>query len=247
MASRTKPGSGLFIVFEGGDGAGKTKAANGLYERLQRKGYRDRVILTRQPPDTSDGNVLRRVMSSPQSWLTVPTTELSQFLLVEPPVADSTAPGVILKPHEAHWFELIYFMTMRARLVSEVIRPSLEKGQIVICDRHAASSVAYQGYGRGLDLRMIAAANRIAAPGIQPDLVFLLDVDPEEGLKRKQRAGRRGPFGEAEIEFQKRVRESYLKMAMDNPEIWIKVDGTWSTRKIGNFVWKQVEPFLSRI
>lgn len=84
--------------------------------------------------------------------------------------------------------ELLLFNASRAQLVADVIRPALEKGEVVICDRFADSTLAYQGYGRGIPLEQVEAVNRAATVGLKPDLTILLDLSPEEGMRRQQTA-----------------------------------------------------------
>jgi len=105
--------------------------------------------------------------------------------------------------------ELMLFNASRSQLVQDVILPGLEGGKIVICDRFTDSTVAYQSYGRGLDLNTVKTINEIASRGLKPDLTFLLDVPPEIGLSRKrQQANDR--FEKEAVEFHQRVREGFL-------------------------------------
>lgn len=106
--------------------------------------------------------------------------------------------------------ELLLFNAARTQLIDEVIRPELEKGKVVICDRYADSTTAYQSYGRGLDSETVAAINNTATGGLKPDLTILLDISAEEGLARKQRRDR---FEQEDIAFHQKVREGYLKLA----------------------------------
>lgn len=120
--------------------------------------------------------------------------------------------------------ELMLFMASRAQHVRELIRPALERGATVICDRFADSSAAYQGYGRGIDLELISALNEFATGGLKPDLTILLDLDPEEGLRRARRG--RGDLDRIELEeleFHRRVREGYLEMARREPDRFVVI------------------------
>ena len=141
--------------------------------------------------------------------------------------------------------ELMLFNASRAQLVAEVIQPSLERGKVVISDRYADSTTAYQGYGRGLDLEMVKAANNAATQGLKPALTILLDISAEEGLARK-RAKRQDRFEREALAFHQRVREGYLKMAADEPERWLVVDASQSKRKIADIIWQKVSQLLSR-
>ena len=140
--------------------------------------------------------------------------------------------------------ELMLFNASRAQLVTEVIKPSLEGGKVVISDRYADSTTAYQGYGRGLDLEMVKATNNAATQGVKPDLTILLDISPEKGLARK-RARRQDRFEQEEIAFHQRVWKGYLKMAADEPERWLVVDASQSKEKIAQIIWQGVSQLLS--
>ena len=140
--------------------------------------------------------------------------------------------------------ELLLFNASRAQLVTKVIRPNLESGKIVICDRYADSTTAYQGYGRGLDLEMVKAINDTATQGLKPDLTILLDMPVEAGLARK-RGKRQDRFEQEEIAFHQRVREGYLKLAANEPQRWLVIDATQSKGKIAQIIWQRVSQLLS--
>ena len=139
--------------------------------------------------------------------------------------------------------ELLLFNTSRAQLVEEVIRPGLQKGINVICDRYADSTTAYQGYGRLLDMETVAAANRAGTLGLVPDLTILLDMPVEKGLARKGDKAR-DRFEKESIDFHRRVREGYLKMAEAEPGRWLVIDGTLSRDNITAIIWEKVSKLL---
>jgi len=117
--------------------------------------------------------------------------------------------------------EILLFCAARAQIVDEVIRPNLEKGVVVISDRYADSTLAYQGYGHGLDLVTLKEILRFATGGLQPDLTLLLDVDVEEGLKRRRIGGGEWNRLDAQqVAFHQRVRQGYLEMATEEPDRW---------------------------
>ena len=122
--------------------------------------------------------------------------------------------------------ELLLFEAARAHLVTRVIVPALAAGAHVLCDRFAASSVAYQSFGRGLDRATVEAANGIATQGVEPDLVLLLDVPPEVGLERRLGGGAITHFDALPMEFHRRVREGYRVLAKESPETWRIIDAT---------------------
>ena len=140
--------------------------------------------------------------------------------------------------------ELLLFNTCRTQLVDEVIRPNLEKGKVVISDRYADSTTAYQSYGRGLALEMVKAINNTATQGLKPDLTVLLDIPVEAGLARKTK-GRPDRFEREDIAFHQRVREGYLKLAANDPQRWLIVDASQSKVKISEIIWRRVSQLLS--
>ena len=140
--------------------------------------------------------------------------------------------------------ELMLFNASRAQLVTEVIQPALERGKVVISDRYADSTTAYQGYGRGLDLEIVKATNNAATQGLKPALTILLDIPAEEGLARK-RVKRQDRFEREGLAFHHRVREGYLKLAGDEPERWLVVDASQSKEKIAQIIWQRVSQLLS--
>jgi len=140
--------------------------------------------------------------------------------------------------------ELLLFNASRSQLVTEVIQSSLQDGKVVICDRYTASTIAYQGYGRGLDLQIVGVINNTATQGLNPDLVVLLDMPAEAGLARKT-AKRRDRFEQEDIAFHQRVREGYLKLATDDPERWLVVDASQSKAKVERIIWQRVSQMLS--
>jgi dTMP kinase len=140
--------------------------------------------------------------------------------------------------------ELLLFNASRAQLVAEVIQPGLKNGKVVISDRYADSTTAYQGYGRRLDLDTVKATNSAATQGLKPDLTILLDIPAEEGLDRKK-AKSRDRFEREVLAFHQRVREGYLKMAAAEPERWLVVDASQSKRKIAQIIWQRVSQLLA--
>jgi len=140
--------------------------------------------------------------------------------------------------------ELLMFNASRAQLVAEVIQPALKSGQVVICDRYADSTTAYQSYGRGLGLETVKTINRAATQGLNPNLTVLLDISAEEGLARKG-ARRRDRFEQEDIAFHRRVRAGYLKLAADEPERWLVIDATQPKEKIAQIIWQRVTQLVS--
>ena len=202
-------GNSAFIVFEGGEGSGKSTQAKALEGQLRRLGFK--AVLTHEPGGTLLGNKLRRWLK----WGRGVTTQTELFL----------------------------FLASRSQLVTKVIRPALERGQVVICDRFDASTFAYQGYGRGMDLAFLETVNSFVTDGLSPDLVILLDLDVEKGLKRKRM--RLDCFEREEFAFHHRVRDAYLKLAAADPERWLVVDGALPEEKVRDLIWTRVKQLVS--
>ena len=121
--------------------------------------------------------------------------------------------------------ETLLYQAARAQIVEQVIRPRLAAGEVVISDRFADSTIAYQGYGHQQDLKQVRALVNYATGGLMPDLTILLDVDVEVGLQRKTQNGSEWNRLDAyTVEFHKRVRTGYLQMAKEEPERWKVID-----------------------
>ena len=200
---------GVFVVFEGGEGAGKTTQARVLARRLQREGHP--AVLIREPGGTSLGESLRRRLKGRSD-----VTPLAELLL---------------------------FMAARAQLVEEVIVPRLRQGGSVVCDRFCASTLAYQGYGRGLSLKTIADLNQVATGGLQPDLNVLLNIAVASGFARKKDGGK-DTFESQATDFHEQVREGYLQIAGGDPDRWLVLDGVKPKDTISGQVWGKVKPLL---
>ena len=203
----------LFIVFEGGEGCGKSTQTRALCRRLSKDGFR--AVLTREPGGTRLGERVRRHLKRTGETRISPLAEL--FLIA----------------------------TARAQLVSEIIRPELEKGKTVICDRFTPSTLAYQGYGRGLNTDALREVNDIATDGMSPDLIVLLDIPIEDGLGRKK-SKERDRFESESLAFHARVRRGYLDMAKADPERWLVVDGRLPKKEIEEMIWGKVSILLKR-
>ncbi len=170
------------------------------------------VVLTHEPGDTALGNELRRALKRRRDSFISPQAEL--FL----------------------------FAASRVQLVAELIRPALEEGKVVICDRFTYSTLVYQGYGRGLDFTAIKMVNNMATGNLNPDLIILLDISPEQGLARKRSLKDR--FELEDLSFHRRVREGYLKMAAAEPDRWLAIDASLPKEKIAEIIWDRVSRLL---
>jgi dTMP kinase len=185
---------GIFITLEGIDGTGKSTQFRRLVDDLRKSGYQ--VCATREPGGTRVGEQIRRI------------------LLARGGPAGRGTPTPLT--------ELTLMYAARAQHLEEVVRPALERGEVVISDRFNDASIAYQGSGRKLGPRLVKALDRLICGSTQPDLTLLLDLEPRVALKRAlgreaRRNSRRGRFEAEGIEFQERVRSGYLAIAQREP------------------------------
>ncbi len=171
------------------------------------------AVLTREPGGTALGDRLRELLMN--------TTD------------------VAINPRA----EALLFAAARAQLVQEVIRPALAAGRVVICDRFADSTIAYQSFGRGLPLAEVRQVVEFASGGLKPDLTVLLDLPPEEGRRRKGTdLGDR--FEDEELDFHRRVRQGYLALAAAEPGRWFVVDGRLGRDEVAALIRARVDSRL---
>jgi len=129
--------------------------------------------------------------------------------------------------------EILLFCAARAQIVAEIIRPQLEQGVVVISDRYADSTLAYQGYGHGIDLSILRQILSFATGGLIPDLTLLFDVDVETGLSRRQSGG--GEWNRLDdyaVAFHRRVRNGYLELAAAEPARWLRIDAAQTPSRV---------------
>jgi dTMP kinase len=173
------------------------------------------LLHTREPGGTSIGDQIRDVLHSLQN------TEMH--------------------PHT----EVLLYVASRAQLVAQVIRPALELGTIVLCDRYADSTLAYQGFGHGLELAGLRAIIAFATRGLKPDLTLYFDLSAEEGLRRRQRdADQGGEFNRLDafaLEFHQRVRSGYDTLIAEEPERWHRIYAEQPIEKVQAEVLQAVE------
>lgn len=210
---------GFFVVLEGGDGSGKSTQARRLAETLQSRGLD--VVLTQEPAGTRLGELIKGVFESRHT--------------------DRDAPPLSAKT------ELFLFEAARSDHVRTVIRPALDAGRVVVCDRFTDSTLAYQGYGRGLPLDEVRRLNEIATEGLAPDLVLLFDVPPEVGVARADSGGEtRDSIGQESLDFHRRVREGFLEIARAGGSVYHVLDATRPEDEVAGAVWSAVERAMSR-
>lgn len=211
--------SGVFITFEGPEGSGKSTQIVLLAERLRAQRQVE-VVTTREPGGTPVGEAIRGILQHDTAG------------------SDIGAAA-----------ETLLFEASRAQLVEHVIRPALARGAVVLCDRFADSTTAYQGYGRGFDIDALLQLHAFALNGVNPTLTLLLDLDVEVGFKRIQaRHGNTGGLDRMEREsqaFHSRVVEGFRDMAKRWPERFRRIDGSASVESVHASIWRQVEEILA--
>jgi dTMP kinase len=180
---------GILITGEGVEGSGKTTQLHRLAAFLQSQGYE--VVETREPGGTPTAEHIRQVLLNTQG-------------------GTAPSPSDLILP----WCEVFLILAARTQHVTQVIRPALQRGAVVICDRFADSTLAYQGYGRGLPVAFLRKLNGVATGGLSPDLTLLFDLPVEVGLARR----RQGRLEETRIDresraFHGRVRRGFLTLA----------------------------------
>jgi dTMP kinase len=143
--------------------------------------------------------------------------------------------------------EILLYCAARAQLVGQIIRPHLQSGGLVICDRYADSTLAYQGYGRGLDLPTLRMILDFATGGLWPDITFYLDIDVESGLKRKRVGGDEwNRMDDLAVDFHRRVRAGYREMVAQEPARWVMVDATRDAETVAKEIWEMMERRMNK-
>jgi dTMP kinase len=192
---------GFFIVFEGGDGAGKSTQVKKLAQNLENSN--ETVILCREPGGTQLGLKIREILLDQEEFEVTPR------------------------------MEALLFAADRAINMSQVIKPALEKGQVVIADRHIDSSIAYQGVGRKLGVQTIEDISRWAVQDVVPDLTVLLDVDANTGPSRITEKDR---LDKETGEFHNLVNQAFRDLALANPDRYVVIDATKPIEEISKLV-----------
>ncbi len=161
------------------------------------------VIVTREPGGTDIGDQIRDVLHDPDNIAMNARTEI------------------------------LLYSASRAQHVAQLVRPALAAGKIIVSDRYADSTLAYQGYGRGLHLETLMTITLFATDGLLPDLTLYLDITPEEGLRRRQLGGDEWNRLDAEaLEFHQQVRDGYLELIKQEPRRWVVIDAARSEEEV---------------
>lgn len=204
---------GAFIVFEGGEGAGKTTQMSATAEHLRSLGHE--VLTTREPGGTSIGEAIREILLDPANDRMTSRTEA------------------------------LLYAAARAQHASEVIRPALEEGSIVLCDRYIDSSVAYQGAGRGLGIEQIRDLSLWATDSLLPDLTVVLSLPVEDGFSRKDHQFDR--LEREPMEFHRVVADAYAAAAANDPSRYVVIGADGSPEQVQQEVRTAVTGLLARL
>jgi len=173
------------------------------------------VCLTREPGGTQIGDQIRAVLHDLQNTAMQPRAEI------------------------------LLYSASRAQVVGEVIQPHLARGGVVVCDRYADSTLAYQGYGHGLNLEVLRTITNFATGGLWPDLTLLLDLEAEAGLRRRKAGGEWNRLDAYDLEFHQRVRQGYLTLAAEEPARWVVLPAEGEVEELGERIWSAVAARLA--
>jgi dTMP kinase len=171
------------------------------------------VLLTREPGGTALGKDLRALLL--EKSLSKPVGEITELLL---------------------------YAADRAQHIEEELKPNLDTGKFILCDRYTDSTIAYQGYGRGLDMSLINNLNQIATGGLKSDITIWLDVDVEVGLSRKRGQTKLDRIEQETMDFHRRVQQGYTELAVSNPSQIVRIDGNYSQ----DIVQKNIQEILQK-
>lgn len=204
---------GKLIVFEGSEGGGKTTQMqrcrlwlheSGILHRTQKtSGSSPRILVTAEPGGTELGQGLRRLLLEQNQQETIRDRA-----------------------------ELFLYAADRAQHIEDFIKPELARGSIILCDRFTDSTIAYQGYGRGISLPLIQQINQIATDGVKSDLTLWLDVDVELGLRRARNRSTPDRMEAADLAFHQRVRQGFTALAKADPDRMVRVDASGSEEEV---------------
>lgn len=217
---------GLFISFEGVDGAGKTTQVQQAHNYLQEQGLRS--LVTREPGGTPVGLTIRElVLHGLAAFPSVAVTGGTDVV----DASDDLAPRT----------EALLYAADRAEHVAQVVRPALDRGDIVLCDRYLDSSVAYQAGGRDLSVDVIRRLSLWASQDLLPKRTYLLDADPSQSKSRLDHEPDR--LESAGDDFQQNVRQAFLQLAQREPDRFLVIDATQSIEQ----VWQIIQDDLDKL
>jgi dTMP kinase len=201
---------GVFLVFEGGDGVGKTTQVARMCGLLTERGHD--VVRTYEPGDTAAGRRIRDIVLSPKTGDLAPRAEA------------------------------LLYAADKAQHLAEVIRPALERGAVVVCDRYVDSMLAYQGAGRMLELSDVESITRWATDDVRADLTVVLDMDPALAVGEKRQQDRVEAAGDG---FHARARSFFLDLAARDPDRYLVLDARLSRAEISDRILERLQPMLA--
>ena len=208
----TQPYPGLFVTFEGGDGAGKTTQIE-LAAAALRQEHQLEPVVTREPGGTRLGRSIRELLLH----------------------GGDVAPRA----------EALLYAADRAHHIDTLVRPALERGNVILQDRFMDSSIAYQGAGRALDAGDVEAISRWATGGLVPDLTVLLDIDPSLGRGRRGGRGTEDRLEREADDFHARVREHFLRLAKTHPERYLTISADLPRHEIAEQIWERLSALVA--
>ncbi|ALM27216.1 MULTISPECIES: dTMP kinase [Bacillus] len=208
--------SGMFITFEGPEGAGKTTVIRKVYEEMERQGYA--VMATREPGGIDIAEQIREVILNEKNTKMDAKTEA-----------------------------LLYAAARRQHL-AEKVEPALKRGETVLCDRFVDSSLAYQGYARGLGIEEVKSINDFAINGTMPQMTIYFSITPEEGLKRidANQGREKNRLDMETLNFHQMVREGYEHLIAQSPERFRVVDASQPVQDVFNEVFQLIQDTLKK-
>ena len=247
--------NGRLIVFEGVEGSGKTTQLQRCHKWLDSEAQSLLQLFRRgMPVESNPGNTpsdyTSLLNSEPPTQLALESAPISVIVTNEP---GGTELGLGLrklllgeaekKPIQDK-AELLLYAADRAQHVEEVLKPQLARTSIILCDRYTDSTIAYQGFGRGMSIEMIEQINRLATGGLQSDLTILLDIDPEISLKRILTRRKLDRIEKTDLAFHQRVRSGYLTLAKKYPDRIVVVDAAQSADKVALDIQDILQKFM---
>jgi dTMP kinase len=204
---------GIYIVFEGGEGCGKSTQYKRLGERIMRDFPEKQVVMVREPGGTKVGEAVREI-------------------LLNTPVKSGEMDGLT---------EVYLFAAARAQLIREVVSPSYEEGAIILSDRSVFSSLVYQGIVRGIGLEKVWEINQEAVNKLLPDMIILPDLSAEEGLQRvAERKNEQNRIDGEKLEFHQNIRKAYLSVAEKFSSIFRVIDGSLPIEDQEKVIWEKL-------
>lgn len=216
-SKKSRSSSGAFITFEGTEGSGKSTQCRSLARSLRGQGYH--VLETREPGGTTLAERIRKLLltkSEPQKSIE-PITPTCEAMLI---------------------------FAARSQHITHVIQPALKKGMIVLCDRFFDSTMAYQGYARGLDKTLLSQTQLFISNRLQPHLTFFLDLPIQEGLARRQQSKKQDRLDQESLAFHQRVHRGFASLAKENPIRIKKVDARQSPQVLTTHIAAIVEQMI---